>query len=87
MGIIPEKRANICANWNVTGKKFVVGTSSGLLYVSTFVEQQNLWVAFPLCDRKIPHKATVNSVKFDPLAGRVVASGSMDGTVIITTNY
>ena len=66
MGIIPEKRANICANWNLRGDKFVVGTSSGLLYVSAFVDQQNLWVAFALYDKKVPHKATVNSVKFDP---------------------
>ena len=38
MGIIPEKRANMCANWNMRGDKFIVGTSSGNLYVSTYNE-------------------------------------------------
>lgn len=33
------------------------------------------------------HKASVTSVAFDPLAGHVVASGSADGKVIITSCF
>lgn len=86
MGIMSEPKANLSAAWNFRGDKFVVGSSSGFIYVGTFSESQNFWVAQSI-GSKPSHKASVVGVKFDPLSSRVVASCSLDGTVLITSCF
>ena len=85
MGIIPEKRANTDASWNHRGDKFVVGASSGCIYFGTYNKEQNLWVAHAI-SKKNPHKATVLCCRYDPPAGKVVASAGLDGNCVITSN-
>jgi len=38
-------------------------------------------------DNKPLHDGSVVSVKFDPLSSRVIASASIDGTVVISSAY
>jgi len=44
-----------------------------------------LWVAHPI-SKKNPHKATVLCCRYDPPAGKVVASAGLDGNCVITSN-
>jgi hypothetical protein len=64
-----------------------VGASSGNVFVGIFDPSQNFWVAQPISGKKALHSASVVSVKFDPLSGRVVASASMDGKCYVTSCY
>lgn len=86
MGMIKEQKANLDAAWNGRGDKFVIGSSSGYVYVGTYSKANNFWVAHPV-SKKPQHKASVVSVKFDPGCSRVVASASLDGTVQITSCF
>lgn len=81
MGMIKEQKANLDAVWNPAGDSFAVGSSSGNVYIGTYSEASNFWVAHTLNKKKTIHKASVVCVRFDPLSGRVVASASLDGTV------
>jgi WD40 repeat protein len=80
LGMIKEKIANLDAAWNHRGDKFCVGSSSGFLYVGFYNPNNNFWVAYPT-QKKPSHKASVTSVRFDNMTGRVIVSGSLDGTV------
>lgn len=84
--MIKESKSNLDASWNPRGDKFCVGSGSGTVYVGSFFPENNFWVAHPL-KKKQQHKASVVCVRFDPLSGRVVCSGSLDGTVMITSAY
>lgn len=88
---IKELKSNLFASWNHRGDKFCVGGSSGHVFVGTFNNDLNFWVALSQTDEpplgKPLHKASVTTVRFDPLAGRVCASSSADGMVIITSAY
>lgn len=86
MGITPEKKACTDSTWNTTGDKFCVGSSSGFVYVGTYSDKQNFWVANPL-KKKPLHGASVTSVRFDPQSGRAVASASLDGSITITSAF
>lgn len=79
MGMIKESRANLDASWNHRGDKFIVGASSGNIYLGRYFPDNNFWVAHPVT-KKPKHAASVVCARFDPLAGRVVASCSLDGT-------
>lgn len=83
--MIGESKANLDASWNSLGTSFCVGSSSGNVYVGTYSESNNFWVAHPLNKKKAAHKASVVCVRFDPLSGRVVASASLDGTIQINS--
>jgi WD40 repeat protein len=87
IGMIKEQRANLDAVWNTRGDIFAVATSSGDVHIGTYSSQNNFWVAHPFNAKKPIHKASVLCVRFDPLSGRVVASSSLDGTVVITSCY
>ena len=88
---IKELKSNLFASWNHRGDKFCVGGSSGHVFVGTFNADLNFWVALSQSDEpplgKPLHKASVTAVRFDPLSGRVCASASADGQVIITSAY
>ena len=86
IGMNPEKKAHLSAAWNHRGDKFCVGSSSGHLYLAQFYPSNNFWVAKPI-KKKPPHKASVVSVKFDDLSGRVMVSASLDGTIQINTVF
>lgn len=86
MGILKEKKANIDAAWNHSGNKYCVGSSSGHVYIGTFSSDANFWVAHPIKKNPI-HKASVICTRFDPQSGRIVASASLDGTILLTTCY
>jgi WD40 repeat protein len=64
-----------------------VGSSSGHVYVGSYNPEVHFWVTPSQTGDKPMHKASVTSVAFDPLAGHVVASGSADGKVIITSCF
>lgn len=88
LGFIEESKANIHATWNLRGDKFCIGAASGNVPIGTFIEEEGFWAANPLLAKKKPvHKDSVLSVAFDPLSGRVVASGSADGYCNITTCF
>jgi WD40 repeat protein len=87
LGVIKEPRANLDASWNKRGDKFAVASSSGQVYVGKFSSNNNFWVAHPVNAKKPIHKASVTCVRFDPQSSRVVCSGSLDGTVQITSSY
>ena len=87
MGVFEELRANLDASWNISGDKFCVATSSGNIYIGSDDKQNNFWVAHALDEKKPTHKASVVCARFDPLSGRVVASCSLDGNVIISSCY
>jgi hypothetical protein len=72
------------ASWNITGEKFSVATSSGNVYIGFYNKDNNFWVA-PALDSI--HKASVVCARFDPLSGRVIASCSLDGRVLISSCY
>lgn len=84
MGMIKESKANLDAVWNTKGDQFVVGSSSGFVYIGEYSAANNFWVAHPI-SKKPTHKASVVCVRFEPQSGRVVASASLDGTVQITS--
>ena len=88
---IKELKSNLDAAWNTQGNKFCVGASSGHVFVGHYDSVVNFWVAPSLTGdpavSKPLHKASVLSVRFDPGSGRVVASASADGTVIISSCY
>ena len=85
MGIVRELKSNLDAAWNTEGNKFCVGSSSGFVYVGTYQDQQNFWVAHPMKKDKPTHKASVVCTRFDPQAGRVIASCSLDGNILMRT--
>lgn len=60
IGMIKEKIANICAKWSKSGNKYVVGSSSGYIYVGYYNPNNNFWVAYPV-NKKPSHKASVTS--------------------------
>ena len=88
---IKELKSNLFASWNSRGDKFCVGGSSGHVFVGTYNTTLNFWVALSQTEEpplgKPLHKASVLCVRFDPGSGRVVASASADGSVIITSAY
>ena len=88
---VKELKSNLFASWNNRGDKFCVGGSSGHVFVGAYNEQLNFWVALSQTEEpplgKPLHKASVMAVRFDPGSGRVVASASADGTVVITSAY
>ena len=85
LGALKEPFANTDASWNTAGDKFVCGAASGRVFIGTFSKINDLWIAQPL--KKVLHKASVTCVKFDPMCGRVIASASTDGQVLLTTCY
>ena len=88
---VKELKSNLDASWNARGDKFCVGGSSGHVFVGVYNSQLNFWVALSQTEEpplgKPLHKASVTAVRFDPLSGRVVASSSADGSVLITSAY
>lgn len=84
--MIKEKIANLCSQWNHRGDKYVVGSSSGFIYVGFYNPNNNFWVAYPV-NKKPSHKASVTAASFDRHSGRVVVSGALDGNVQITSVY
>ena len=88
---VKELKSNLMASWNTRGDKFCVGGSSGHVFVGSYNNQLNFWVALSQTEEpplgKPLHKASVMSVRFDPGSGRVVASASCDGQVVITSAY
>lgn len=84
---IKELKANLDAQWNARGDKICVGSSSGHVYVGTFNADVNFWVLLAQTSDKPLHRASVNSVRFDPGSGHVCASASADGKVIISSCY
>ena len=89
LGMIKEQRANLDSAWNSRGDKFAIASSSGCVYVGTYFEENNFWVAHTVskASNKPIHKASAICANFDPLSSRVVLSSSLDGTVQITTCY
>jgi WD40 repeat protein len=87
LAVIKETKSNVDASWNQLGNKFCVGASSGNVFVGTFDDLQNFWVATPISGKKPLHSASVVSVRFDPLSGRAVASASVDGKCYVTSCY
>ena len=75
------------ASWNITGEKFSVATSSGNVYIGFYNKENNFWVAPALDEERSIHKASVVCARFDPLSGRVIASCSLDGRVLISSCY
>jgi len=84
---IRELKSNNDACWNYRGDKFCVGAASGHVFAGSFNKEVNLWIATSLTDDKPLHDSPVTQVKFDPLSGRVVASASTDGCVIVTSSF
>ena len=84
---IRELKANTDACWNYRGDKFCVGASSGHVYAGSYNKEVSLWIATSLTDTKALHDSPITAVKFDPLAGRVIAYASTDGCVMVTTAF
>ena len=42
---VQELKSNLFASWNPRGDKFCVGGSSGHVFIGTYNEQLNFWVA------------------------------------------
>ena len=88
---VKELKSNLFASWNGRGDKFCVGGSSGHVFVGAYNDQLNFWVALSQTEEpplgKPLHKASVLCTRFDPGSGRVVASASADGTVLITSAF
>jgi len=84
---IKELKSNLDACWNHRGDKFAVGASSGKVFVGRWDAEVGFWIAESLTDDEPLHDGSVVSVKFDPLSSRVVASASIDGTVVISTAF
>lgn len=88
---VKELKANLFASWNPRGDKFCVGGSSGHVFIGTYNEQLNFWVALSQTEEpplgKPLHKGSVTCVRFDPGSGRAVASASSDGSIIVTSAF
>ena len=88
---VKELKANLFASWNHRGDKFCVGGSSGHVFIGTYNDQLNFWVALSQTEEpplgKPLHKASVTTVRFDPGSGRALASCSADGTVVVSSAY
>lgn len=88
---IKEQKSNLDAAWNTRGDKFCVGATSGHVFIASWDEMVQFWVAVSITEEpplgKSIHKASVMSVRFDPGSSRVVASASADGMVYITSAY
>lgn len=88
---IKELKSNLDAAWNHRGDKFCVGASSGHVFVGSYNDVVGFWVAISQTEEpplgKPLHKASVVCTRFDPGSGRVVASASADGQVIISSSY
>jgi len=88
---VKELKSNMFASWNHRGDKFCVGGSSGHVFIGTYNPELHFWVALSQTEEpplgKPLHKASVLAVRFDPGSGRVVASASADGSVIITSAF
>jgi len=88
---IKEQKSNLDGAWNSRGDKFCVGATSGHVFIGTWDEAVQFWVAVSVTEEpplgKPLHKASVMSVRFDPGSSRVVASASADGMVYITSCY
>jgi WD40 repeat protein len=87
LAVIKESKSNIDGAWNHLGNKFCVGASSGNVFIGKFDDLQNFWVARTISGKKPLHSSSVVSVRFEPLSGRVLASGSVDGKCYITSCY
>jgi WD40 repeat protein len=87
LAVIKETKSNIDGTWNHTGKKFAVGSSSGNVFIGSYNDAVGFWVADTISGKKPLHSQSVVSVRFDPQSGRVVASGSVDGKVYITSCF
>lgn len=87
LAVIKETKSNIDAAWNHAGNKFVVGASSGNVFVGHYNAAAGFWVATSISGKKALHSQSVVSVRFDPQSGRVVTSGSADGKCYITTCF
>ena len=59
--------------------------------MGTYNDALNFWVALSQTEEpplgKPLHKASVTAVRFDPGSGRVCASASADGSVVVTSAY
>lgn len=88
---VKELKANLFASWNHRGDKFCVGGSSGHVFIGTYNDQLNFWVALSQTEEpplgKPLHRASVTTVRFDPGSGRALASCSADGTVVVSSAY
>jgi WD40 repeat protein len=87
LAVIKETKSNIDGAWNSAGNKFVVGASSGNVFVGRYDAAMGFWVATSISGKKALHSQSVVSVRFDPQSGRVVASGSADGKCYITSCF
>lgn len=88
---VKELKSNLTSSWNTRGDKFCIGGSSGHVFVGSYNDALNFWVALSQTEEpplgKPLHKASVLCVRFDPGSGRVVASASADGSVVLTSAY
>lgn len=88
---VKELKSNLSASWNTRGDKFCVGGSSGHVFVGSYNDALNFWVALSQTEEpplgKPLHKASVLCTRFDPGSGRVVASASADGSVVLTSAF
>jgi len=88
---IKEQKANLDAAWNTKGDKFCVGAASGHVFQASYNADLQFWVGRSQTEEpplgKPLHKDSVCSVRYDPGAGRVIASASADGKVIISSAY
>jgi WD40 repeat protein len=87
LAVIKETKSNIDGSWNHAGNKFVVGASSGNVFIGRYDNLSNFWVAQSISGKKPLHGQSVVSVRFDPLSGRVCASASADGKCLITSCF
>jgi len=83
---IKELKANTDAAWSTKGDKFVVGAASGYVFVGSFNNKVNLWIAQAISD-KPTHDAPVTKVCFDPIDGKCIASASADGQVQFNSDF
>ena len=87
---IKEMKSNLDVAWNEEGNKFCVGGTSGHVFIGTYNDKLNFWVASSITEDpplgKPLHRASVMSTRFDP-SGRAVASASADGMVYVTSAY
>ena len=45
LAVVKETKANIDAAWNYKGDKFCVGAASGHVFIGSFSEANNFWIA------------------------------------------
>ena len=88
---VKELKANLDAAWNHRGDKYCIGASSGHVFMGTYNTDLQFWVAISQTEEpplgKPLHKDSVTSVRFDPGSGRVIASASCDGKVLVTSAF